>query len=879
MMFLVRAISRNGSALARVIQRPVVQDPSIRQVVSRSIFLPRHGSPVSGRLESFTTRWNAVRLFSSEADKPNEEPETAGLESGEENFSETLEGEIGPSNASERCENGDHKRSQQVLRDETAFVDTSSTSLQTYSEEDAFTIEKYQEVMKQLYFRGDLALKTEDGIKSYFKKIDKAFSPSNRPQAFCDQMFKMILEHTEIDWGQFHELVFVAKNSDGEGLFQALVRQGNKHKVQEALPFFAGTESLFYLDKYGRNALHIAALEGHHELVELLSNDIPFDEDGNGFYPLHLAIQSGYIEVIRALARCYGRDILLSERWTSDSGSHDRLSPLGLCVASGNTQMLQAIIVENSDVGKELTISIGSIGTMLHLAIHSNQAGMLRFLFENQPQSKNAIEVKDGKKRTPLQLAAYLGDIYAVKILLDSNAKIDEGHEKPEGTALHYAVRGKHPAIVDLLLREGAEVYALDKDHNSPINLARNLLKEKHDPAIRQISARLWKHAQTRGANISKPIVLTQRAPENLVFGGGPINGALIGALNQLENLKALGNLKRVAGASFGALVASLLSVGYTPSGLVMQLKELYKLLESEHVDIKGKNLFNSEKLRDVVDKLIQSKTGHKNCTFKELNEISKAKSHYKELQIFALHQHELDSETVCFKYSETSQEWNDLVIADAVCASMFIPEVFSPLELRAKNEKGVTSQLTSGIIRDPSKVKIIPLEAFDSIHYLPESEEAKIILSDRRGANNRTLGMKLLLQTERGRTFSSHPLMHKYQQYFFDAQQTYENSSYKTEGRVVSLSLDTTAPQELSGGSNGIRAFLAPQHIQLNNGVSQKKDATEKDNLIKTAVKASTRYLMAVGLGYTAAKWGFGDSYLSVASDLVGSSIQEFKK
>ena len=62
---------------------------------------------------------------------------------------------------------------------------------------------------------------------------------------------------------------------------------------------------------------------------------------------------------------------------------------------------------------------------------------------------------------------------------------------------------------------------------------------------------------------------------QNLAIkGGGPKGIAYIGALEVLEEKGLLNGVKRVSGASAGAITAALLSVGYTPKEIKGFLKE-----------------------------------------------------------------------------------------------------------------------------------------------------------------------------------------------------------------------------------------------------------------------------------------------------------------
>ncbi|MCM3595996.1 ankyrin repeat domain-containing protein [Metabacillus idriensis] len=79
---------------------------------------------------------------------------------------------------------------------------------------------------------------------------------------------------------------------------------------------------------------------------------------------------------------------------------------------------------------------------------------------------------------TLLGLACHYGEAEFVKVLLNKGADINaSSHSKlsfiPSNTALHAAIAGKQsPKLIHLLLRNGADVNAIDSDGHAPIQTA-----------------------------------------------------------------------------------------------------------------------------------------------------------------------------------------------------------------------------------------------------------------------------------------------------------------------------------------------------------------------------------------------------------------------
>ena len=89
-----------------------------------------------------------------------------------------------------------------------------------------------------------------------------------------------------------------------------------------------------------------------------------------------------------------------------------------------------------------------------------------------------------------------------------------------------------------------------------------------------------------------------------------------------------------------------------------------------------------------VIDSLIQKKTGIKNCTFGELGDLINAKpSFFKHLHLIGVRLDQIDPHYTSFEhFSSEDSKWQDLIISDALTASMSLPGIFEPHYLHFKN-------------------------------------------------------------------------------------------------------------------------------------------------------------------------------------------------
>lgn len=95
-------------------------------------------------------------------------------------------------------------------------------------------------------------------------------------------------------------------------------------------------------------------------------------------------------------------------------------------------------------------------------------------------------------EQTALMHAAFGGHLEAVQVLLKAGASVsavdkNAGDSEGGNTALHHAMHGKNPAVVEALLAAGAEVNAWSTSRNTPINHA---IRENFPEAVRLLVKR-----------------------------------------------------------------------------------------------------------------------------------------------------------------------------------------------------------------------------------------------------------------------------------------------------------------------------------------------------------------------------------------------------
>src|SRR5690606_33788265 len=130
----------------------------------------------------------------------------------------------------------------------------------------------------------------------------------------------------------------------------------------------------------------------------------------------------------------------------------DGSTPLQWAAFRGDVDEAKRLIAAGADVNA--TNNYGINAMLLAADIASTELIQLLLKHGVDPETANA----DGE--TPLHLVARAGNIEAARALLKAGAKVDPREKFGEQTPLMWAVVRRHPAMVDFLLEQGADVNA-----------------------------------------------------------------------------------------------------------------------------------------------------------------------------------------------------------------------------------------------------------------------------------------------------------------------------------------------------------------------------------------------------------------------------------
>lgn len=359
---------------------------------------------------------------------------------------------------------------------------------------------------------------------------------------------------------------------------------------------------------------------------------------------------------------------------------------------------------------------------------------------------------------TPLLQAAYTGDVDAICALQRQGFDLESCDENGR-TALHYAAQGNQPLAFQWLWYFGCDLKAADKEHRIPINYISD-----RQSAFYALASKL--HRIKNRFEHECPIYLFY-PPSNGVFkGGGPKGIAFVGVQRFLEQKRILNDVTRIAGTSAGAINATLVALGYTSNqmeqilgatnlkdfldhpyrdeqellsalgglvekGMDISLSEMISLIGSGISCLKRsrqgspsdvfKKVYNRGGLCEGkqflawIEHLIKKKTGIDNCTFREFKALQ-AQKKFKDIYLYATRIDPMD--VICLNSEDPM--WEDVVIADAVRASMSIPFIFTPHILRTKAKECSIAVPAPhlGEFMDGGMIRNLPIDAFDQLQY-----------------------------------------------------------------------------------------------------------------------------------------------------------------
>ncbi|XP_035905003.1 ankyrin-3 isoform X8 [Anopheles stephensi] len=271
-------------------------------------------------------------------------------------------------------------------------------------------------------------------------------------------------------------------NTNGLNALHLAAKDGHYDIVNELLKRGALVDNA---TKKGNTALHIASLAGQKEIIQLLLqyNASVNVQSQNGFTPLYMAAQENHDECVNyllakganpalatedgftplAVAMQQGHDKVVAVLLESDTRGKVRLPALHIAAKKDDVKAAK-LLLENEH---NPDVSSKSGFTPLHIAAHYGNVNVAQLLIEKGAD----VNFTAKHNITPLHVACKWGKLNMVKLLIANHGRIDS-ITRDGLTPLHCAARSGHDQVIEVLLEHGAEIISKTKNGLAPLHMA-----------------------------------------------------------------------------------------------------------------------------------------------------------------------------------------------------------------------------------------------------------------------------------------------------------------------------------------------------------------------------------------------------------------------
>ena len=208
-------------------------------------------------------------------------------------------------------------------------------------------------------------------------------------------------------------------------------------------------------DKAGRTPLHLAALGGSDECVELLiDNGASVDaQDARGMTALFLAAGKGFHKCLKYLLGA-GAQFLLRTKQTKSLPIH----AAALGGHESAVHLLSRLAYNEEDLRN------GRGHTPMHCAAASgNDKCIGTLLLQQKEEEIGSADVRDPEGLTPMHVAAFRGNADCVAVLLEEAPDTVDSADSRGETPLFKAIASGSAECIEMLVDAGANLAVKDK--------------------------------------------------------------------------------------------------------------------------------------------------------------------------------------------------------------------------------------------------------------------------------------------------------------------------------------------------------------------------------------------------------------------------------
>ncbi|OWM87544.1 ankyrin repeat-containing protein ITN1-like [Punica granatum] len=272
------------------------------------------------------------------------------------------------------------------------------------------------------------------------------------------------------------------------------------------------------VNELGESALFLAAKKGKAEVVKELLKHSNSEEvrrsSKDGFNPLHIAAFQGHADVVQTLLD-YEPE-LIKEAGPSNT------TPLVFAVLRGHATVVNQLLSQ-TDSPSLLSVSKSNGRNALHLAARLQNVDMVKALLEKEPQLARST---DQKGQNALHLAVKGISHEIVRLLVKAEPVVLAQQDSRGNTVLHIATKKQKDAIVqELLLYPETNVNVLNKDQKTALDIAEELPYSRESMKIK---AHLSRNGAVRGNDLLPVKELKRNLQGGLIHNANSVNEAAV---------------------------------------------------------------------------------------------------------------------------------------------------------------------------------------------------------------------------------------------------------------------------------------------------------------------------------------------------------------
>ncbi|CAL1541471.1 unnamed protein product [Lymnaea stagnalis] len=235
-------------------------------------------------------------------------------------------------------------------------------------------------------------------------------------------------------------------------------------------------------DGSGETPLHLAALNGHKEIVSMLleCEASPTTRDTQDCSPLHLAAWNGHTDICNQLLQAPNGNTLINLQ------TREGNTALHFSAQHGHSPTLSLLLQRRADP----TIRNLEDLSPVDLAAQYDRLDIVKQLITSHPE----LVAQRSNLNTPLHLASRNGHRAVAQYLLDSGFPVDAKTDK--GSALHEAANFCKLDVIKLLLERGIDITVKSQTGCTAEDILRSIPSKAAEDALNILKAHIY-HQRT----------------------------------------------------------------------------------------------------------------------------------------------------------------------------------------------------------------------------------------------------------------------------------------------------------------------------------------------------------------------------------------------